>query len=240
MGIRETFASALGRVILFVPHLLSALLILAAGLLVAWILAWVTRKLLHAVGLDRFLARHDVAPGGGGGRASTLVGRVVYWVIALVTFVAAADALQLPWVTTGLARVVGYLPNVFAAALIVLVGYIAGNACYRAIARRRPATNALMWARLGRAAIFVLAGFMAIQELQVAVGIVTTLFALTFGAMAVAVAIAFGLGNRELAGRVTRDWWERNHPPRMEDTEATRFPMERPFGSPTDEREPRH
>jgi hypothetical protein len=50
---------------------------------------------------------------------------------------------------------------------------------------------------------------MALQELGVATEIVTTAFAILFGAIALALALAFGIGNRELAGEVTRDWYKR-------------------------------
>ena len=49
---------------------------------------------------------------------------------------------------------------------------------------------------------------MALQELGIATDIVTTAFAILFGAIALAMALAFGLGNRELAGEVTREWYE--------------------------------
>jgi hypothetical protein len=55
----------------------------------------------------------------------------------------------------------------------------------------------------------VLAIFMALQELGIATDIVTTAFAILFGAVALAMALAFGLGNRELAGEVTRGWYAR-------------------------------
>jgi hypothetical protein len=55
----------------------------------------------------------------------------------------------------------------------------------------------------------MLAVFMALQELGIATDIVTTAFAILFGAVALAMALAFGLGNRELAGEVTREWYAR-------------------------------
>ena len=64
-------------------------------------------------------------------------------------------------------------------------------------------------ARVGRGGVVVLAIFMALQELGVATVIVTIAFAIVFGALALAFALAFGLGNRELAGEVTRDWYAR-------------------------------
>ena len=63
-------------------------------------------------------------------------------------------------------------------------------------------------ARVGRGGVILLAVFMALQELGIATDIVTTAFAILFGAIALAMALAFGLGNRELAGQVTREWYE--------------------------------
>ena len=64
-------------------------------------------------------------------------------------------------------------------------------------------------ARTGRAGVIVLAVFMALQELGIATDIVTTAFAILFGAVALALSLSFGLGNRELAGEVTREWYQR-------------------------------
>ena len=64
-------------------------------------------------------------------------------------------------------------------------------------------------ARVGKGGVIVLAVFMALQELGVASEIVTTAFALLFGAISLALALAFGLGNRDLAGEITREWWNR-------------------------------
>jgi hypothetical protein len=64
-------------------------------------------------------------------------------------------------------------------------------------------------ARVGRGGVVMLAVFMALQELGIATDIVTTAFAILFGAMAFGAALAFGLGNRELAGQITREWYQR-------------------------------
>src|SRR5690606_20086804 len=63
-------------------------------------------------------------------------------------------------------------------------------------------------ARVGRGGVIVIAIFMALQQLGVAMDIVTIAFAILFGAVALALALSFGLGNRELAGEVTRRWYE--------------------------------
>jgi hypothetical protein len=57
--------------------------------------------------------------------------------------------------------------------------------------------------------VILLAVFMALQELGIATDIVTTAFAILFGAIALAMALAFGLGSRELAGEIMREWYAR-------------------------------
>jgi predicted N-formylglutamate amidohydrolase len=57
--------------------------------------------------------------------------------------------------------------------------------------------------------VILLAVFMALQELGIATDIVTTAFAILFGAIALALSLSFGLGNRDLAGEITRDWYDR-------------------------------
>jgi hypothetical protein len=216
--------------IAFLPNLLAALVILAVGLLVAKLLETGTRKLLAAAKLHtRAGAREVLGQGPALERLPHASGRVVYWVVALVTIGMAVDALHLAWLSAGMARVFAYLPNVLAACAIVAVGYFAGNFVYRRAFGRE--SGALM-GRLGRGAIFALAAFMALQQLGIASAIVTIAFTVALSAMAVAAALSFGLGNRELAGRITREWYERRgsgaqryEPPSVQ-TPAPRPPTE--------------
>jgi len=208
MRITTALGNALGRVVGFIPNLIAALVILAVGFLIAMALDRITRRLLSAIGLDRRpWAQRWLGSGIGIQRLPRTGGRVVYWIAGLITIGVAVDALNLPWLSAGFARVIGYLPNVLAAAAIIIVGYIVANFLFREMAARSAGTT--LWPRLVRGAILAVAGFMALQQLNIATAIVTTLFTVTISAMAVAGALAFGLGNRELAGRVTRDWYER-------------------------------
>lgn len=209
MRITTMLRDALGRGVAFLPDFIAAVIILAVGLLVARVLGKVTERGLRAVGLNR---RESLRKLLGDGRSLERVpkatGQAVFWVLGLITIGLALDALHLGWLSVGAARVVVYLPSVLAACLVVGVGYVAGNFAYRTLARREPGSTALM-PRLARGAIFALAGFMALQQLNIASVIVTVAFTAAIAAMALAGAVAFGLGNRELAGRITREWYER-------------------------------
>jgi hypothetical protein len=200
---------ALGRGIAFLPDLIAAAIILAVGLFIAKALGNLTERGMKAVGLKR---RESMRKLLGDGRSLERVPRVsgqaVFWALCLVTVGLAVDALHLAWLSAGMAHVIGYLPNVLAACLVVAAGYVAGNFAYGTLARRDPSSTALM-PRMARGAIYALAGFMALQQLNIASTIVTVAFTAAIAAMALAGAVAFGLGNRELAGRITREWYER-------------------------------
>jgi small-conductance mechanosensitive channel len=215
MTFTEMLRSALASVIAFLPNLLAALIILAIGLLIASALGRITRRILDGIDLPRrhrvrqFFENESVLE-----RLPHSVGRVVYWVVALITIGVAVDALQLAWLSAGMGRVLGYLPNVLAAAAILFGAYLIGNYLHRRAARRQAEadpeqrSSGLLPALL-RAGIYAIAGFMALQELGIATTIVTSAFIIALGGIAIAAALAFGWGNRELAGRITRDWYDR-------------------------------
>jgi hypothetical protein len=122
----------------------------------------------------------------------------------------AANALGLDSLAQVFSELVGYIPSVIAAIVIVILGIVLGDFVGGLI---MASTSALhggpTLARAGKGGVILLAVFMSLQELGVATDIVTTAFAIIFGAIALALALSFGLGNRELAGEVTRAWYER-------------------------------
>ena len=233
MTFTEMLSSAFARIVEFLPNLLAALLILAVGLLIASLLARGTRRLLTSLDLaNRRGVRQVIESGKMLTRLPWLTGRIVYWVIALVTIGLAIDALQLTWLSVGVARVLGYLPSVLAAGAILLGAYLLANFLYRKLTPPEVEGGAeqptrQFWPGALRVGIYVIAGFMALQELGIATTIVTSAFVIGLAAVAVAGAIAFGFGNRELAGQIMHEWYERRGAQRPErDGEA--LPGEEP------------
>jgi hypothetical protein len=209
MTIIGMLANALGRAVSYLPNMIAAAIILVVGFVVAKVGEKLTHRGLATVGRRR-AARQLVDDPSSIERFANGGGRCVYWVLGLVTLGLAVDALGLPWLSHGVARVVAYVPHLLAAAIIAAAGYLGGNFLYRQIAARE-GTQSLL-GRMVRGAIYTFAGFMALQELGIATAIVTTGFVIVLGALAVAGALSFGLGNRELAGRITRDWYEQRRP----------------------------
>src|SRR5204862_4066474 len=124
--------------------------------------------------------------------------------------IVAANALGLESLASGFGELVSYIPSVIAAIVIILVGIVLGQFVGGLIAASAGALHGgRALARVGSGGVILLAVFMALQELGIATDIVTTAFAILFGAVALALSLSFGLGNTGLAGEITRAWYER-------------------------------
>ena len=209
--LQSSFTEVFGGLI---PNLLGALVIVFAGYLLAKLLERLVDKGLKRVGMNNMLARaglmEAVERSGAHVNPTRVVSNMVFWLVMFAGILFAANALGLESLASVFGELVSYIPSVIAAIVIILVGIILGQFVGGLIAASAGALHGgRMLARIGSGGVILLAVFMALQELGIASEIVTTAFAILFGAIALALALAFGLGNRELAGEITRDWYER-------------------------------
>jgi hypothetical protein len=198
----------------FVPSLLGALVILFAGYLLAKLVQRATARLLRSLHLNEALERGGVLSTvertGAAVNPARVIADLVFWLVMFAVLLIAANALGLRSLAEVFGELVGYIPSVIAAVVILVVGIVLANFVAGLIqASAGTIHGGPTLARVGRVGVIVIAVFMALQELGVATEIVTTAFASLFGAVALALALAFGLGNRELAGEVTRAWYVR-------------------------------
>lgn len=208
--LRETFAQ-LADVI---PAMLGALIILFAGYLLAKLIEQGVERLMHRIGLNEALERGGVMDaverGGAHFNPTKVIGKTLFWIVMFAVIVVAATALGLESLAGVFTELVGYLPSLMSAIVIMIVGIVLGRFTGGLIMASAGAVQgAPTLARVGRYGVVVLSVFMALQELGIGTEIVTTAFAILFGAVAFGLAIAFGLGNRDLAGRITREWYEK-------------------------------
>jgi hypothetical protein len=105
-----------------------------------------------------------------------------------------------------------FIPTLIAGIVIVILGIIVGEFVRALIVASAGSVSGVPTvAKLAKGAVIMIAVFMALQQIGVAEEIVTAAFTLILGAGALAVGLAFGLGNRELAGEITRRWYEQGH-----------------------------
>lgn len=202
----EPFQRFYLKIIQFLPNLLAALVILIAGFVLAGILGWVFSRIFRSLDLDKHFQRFSVMEvlrkGGIEDPLSVLLSKVIKWTTVVVFIVISLYTLDSPTVERLLESLFFYLPNVFVAFLILLFGYILANFLGRAALIA--AVNAGirisgMMAKLAKLTILLLSVTMALEQLGIGKDSILIAFALIFGGIVLALAIAFGLGGKEVA-----------------------------------------
>lgn len=211
----DTLSRTLAGIIAFLPNLLGAILILIVGWIVAAVLRNLTDRVLESVGFDNLVQRGKVRERmEHTGRAfdpSQIVASIVYWAVLITTFLLAANALGLAAISELLTRLVVFLPLVLVAIVVVVVAVAIAEIAFEAIMASigDRVEGASVIANVARWSIIAFGIFAALSQLQIASSIVNALFFAIIGAISVAFAISFGLGNVDLAKEVTRNWYNR-------------------------------
>jgi len=205
----QSFLNLLAGLGAFLPILLVAIIIFIIGWLigagVGRVVAQVIQSLrvdaaLRQAGVERVLARAGFTLNSG-----AFVGALVKWFIIVVFLIASLDLLGLTDVTIFLREVVlGYLPQVIVAVLILLVAAVIADVVQKIVAGSAHAAHIASANFLGavsRWAIWVFAILAALAQLQVAAAFVQTLFTGIVIAVSLALGLAFGLGGQAAAAR---------------------------------------
>jgi hypothetical protein len=135
--------------------------------------------------------------------------KLIFWLVMLVVILLASTALGLESINEMFGTMLAFIPTLIAGIVIVILGIVVGDFVRGLIVASAGSVSGVPTvAKIAKAAVIVIALFMALQHVGVAEEIVTAAFTLILGAGALAVGLAFGLGNRELAGEITRRWYE--------------------------------
>ncbi len=197
----------------FLPNILGFLVILLIGYIIARIARKAIATILQKVGIDRALHSSDagqyverVSPGAS---PANLIGAVAFWFIFLFAISAAIGALKIPALSDFIAQVQAFLPNIIVAALIFVVAAalagVVGGAAHKLMGDT-PTGKVVRAVIPGL--ILAIGTFMVLDQLQIAPQIVTITYAALLGMLALAGALAFGLGGREVAGELLRGAYE--------------------------------
>jgi hypothetical protein len=211
-AIYDSFNKFLGKVITFLPNLLAMITILIIGFLIAWAIKILLLRFLKAIKFDRVSERwgltHMLSKGGMSYSPANLLSRFFYWVIVLITLILGINALEVAATQNFIAQFFNYLPNLFAAIIILVIGYLVaiflGQAALIAAVNAQMESAKLL-SRSVRWFIIVLSLTMSLYHLGIAEKVIVSAFSITFGGIVLALAISFGWGGRELA----RDFLER-------------------------------
>lgn len=193
----------------FIPNLIVAIVIFVVGWIVGAGLGRVVAQVVNALRVDQALRSTGIeqvlSRAGFTLNAGKFLGFLVKWFFIIVFLVAALDVLQLDAVTSFLSLVVlGYLPQVIVAVLILLVAAVVAEAVERLVvgsARAASLHAAGFLGKVARYAIWIFAILAALAQLNVATAFVQTLFTGVVIAVSLAVGLSFGLGGQASAAR---------------------------------------
>jgi hypothetical protein len=209
--IGQAFQNGVTKLFEFLPQLLGAVILLIIGYFVAKLLQSLTRTLLHKVGFDAALGQSSLSayitrvidtP-------SQFIGSAVYWLVMLFFVSMAASALQLSLLDTIVNGIYAYIPRVISAILIFLVASAVSGGAAAFIQRVMGKTaTSRMIATIVPIVTLSIASFMILNQLNIARDIVNILFTAIVGSIALGMALAFGLGGRDVARDLLQQAYE--------------------------------
>lgn len=199
----------LNEIAISLPRILGAILILIIGWIIAKLLKRGLIKLLYLVkfnyltektGIDKFLKE-----GGAKLNSIGIIGTLFYWILMLIVLIATLNSLNLTVASTLFNEIMMYFPNIIVAIVILIIGiYLArmvSQITKTSLKGMKEKTSGLI-SQIAFIAIIILTIFITLGQLNIATEIVTSAFSIIFGAICLALALAFGLGGREKAAEI--------------------------------------
>ncbi len=205
---------ALSNFLAFLPALIGAIIVVVLGWVLSGILSGLIEKGLKAVGFEKASQSAGIAgfvkKSGSDWTASKVLAEIVKWFIRLIAIEAAASILGMQQITAIINSIVLFLPNVIVALAIIVLGafiakFVAG--LVRGVVAEMGFGNPDLIANIARYAIIVFAVVAAVDQIGIAETVVNTLLIGAVGAVAVAFALAFGLGGQATAGKMWESWY---------------------------------
>lgn len=213
--IDDALADSLRRVLTSLASLLPGVVALLVSVIFTFILGvlarWILVRLLRAIRFDERLERwgaSDIAEWSPGHSPTLLVGRLVQWLLVLLGAMVGLAALDATLMTTMLGRLGTYLPNVFVAVVLVIMGTVLARFLSRGVlisAVNMQIHSARLMSLGVKYLVLLLAVAMALNHLSIGGAILQLAFGILFGGIVLAMALAVGLGSKEVVSRS----WER-------------------------------
>jgi hypothetical protein len=215
-ALMTSLAAALALFFSAIPKIIGFVIIVLVGWLIASLVEKGVAAILRAIRFNELAQRSGFADFvdkmGTGRDSSAMIGVVVKWFIQLIALVVAFDALGLPAVSDVLRQLLLWLPNVIVALVVLVIGGLAARGLsnvVRGAAAEGGLTNANFLAKLASIMVWAFAIVVAVNQIGVATTLVNTLFMAVVGALALGIGLAFGLGGRETAEQIVRNWYSK-------------------------------
>lgn len=211
--VMQPVQAMLARIAGFLPILLGVFIILIVGCIIAGMLRSVVIKVLKLIQLDTASEKAGVGDvlrrGGIRQTLSELIGMLIYWLIMLLVFMTALNALGMTVAASLLDKVILYIPNVIAAVFILALGIFFSSmvgTIVRTTSSNAGISQAKFLGQVTQTIIMIFAAVITLEQLNIASSILNFAINIILASIGLGFAIAVGLGSKDIAGKLVQDF----------------------------------
>ncbi|MCG2713225.1 MAG: hypothetical protein L6308_00020 [Candidatus Omnitrophica bacterium] len=212
----EPARTVLAQISQFMVNALLVIIILLIGWLFSKVIRSIVSKTLKAAKINELSSRIELdkllAKGGITYSLSDLIGGICYWLGLLVTFMVAVNAIGLTIAADLLNKVVLYIPNVIAALFILILGMFVSTllkSIVQTAASNAGLNQGKLLAQVVETVVIAFAVFVGLEQLQIGIRITELTISIILGSLGLGLALAFGLGCKDIAGKFVAELTER-------------------------------
>jgi len=207
-ALQSAFDTLWEYILLLTPKIVSALVIIIVGYIVAVMLKSIVKNIINKLPVDEIMRSAGVTDlverSGYALNSGEVFGTLVKWFILILTYMTAFDVFGLDQATAFLKDVLNFLPNVIVATAILFVGLTLAGVVEKVVlgaAKTVKFVSPEILAKFSKAIIIVFTVLTVLNQLQIANGLIEILFSGIVYAIALALGLAFGLGGKESVAR---------------------------------------
>src|ERR671917_1089519 len=210
-ALTQSLSDGLGALLGALPALIGALVILIIGFIIAKVLQGIVTKVLESMGFEGWMEQGGIKQFFDRSQTQqtplSILGKLIFWLVFFIAITMAVDTLGISAISDVLAQFIAYIPQIIAAILILVLATLLAN-FVAGIVRGATGSNAI--GSVAQYGIIVFAAFAALTQLGIAEELIAPTFLILLGSVALAAALAFGLGGQGVAQRLVEQGYEKS------------------------------
>jgi len=210
-ALTQSLSDGLGAILGALPALIGAIIILIIGFIIAKVLQGIVTRILQSMGFQGWMESGGVKQFFDRSQTNqtplSILGKLIFWLVFFIAITMAVDTLGISAISDVLAQFIAYIPQIIAAILILVLATLLANFVAGIV---RGATGSNVTGSIAQYGIIVFAAFAALTQLGIAPELIAPTFLILLGAVALAVAIAFGLGGQGVARQIVEEGYEKS------------------------------
>ena len=210
-AVTQSLSDGLGAILGALPALIGAIIILIIGFIIAKVLQGIVTRVLQSMGFEGWMESGGIKQFFDRSQTNqtplSILGKLIFWLVFFIAITMAVDTLGISAISEVLAQFIAYIPQIIAAILILVLATLLANFVAGIV---RGATGSNVIGSVAQYGIIVFAAFAALTQLGIAPELIAPTFLILLGAVALAAAIAFGLGGQGVAQQIVEDGYQKS------------------------------